>query len=401
VTRVGWLHCASGVSGDMLLGTLAALGAVDPTELPRRLGVDADVTVTEVSRAGLAATAVSVVPADDQPTRHLADILGLLDRAELPEQVRAAAGAVFGRLATVEAALHRATPDTVHFHEVGGVDAVIDVAGGCLGLHALRLDRLVVSPIALGGGTARSAHGQLPVPTPAVLGLLAGTGLSSYGGPVDVELATPTGIAVVAEHATTSGAMPELAVEQTGSGAGGRDLGDHPNLLRLVVGTEADGYDATTEWLTVAANVDDLDPRLWPAVLDAVLAAGAADVWLTPILMKKGRPAHTVTALTTRSSAAVVRGVLASQTSTIGMRESPVTKHALDRSWIETAVLGHPVRVKLAHAQGRLRNVSPEYDDVAAVAAATGLPAKEVLARATAAAYQELDGRAGPVTAGG
>ncbi len=391
MTQVGWLHCASGVSGDMLLGALASLDAVDPTGLPDRLGVDADVTVAEVTRAGLGATAVSVIAAEDQPTRHLSDVLDLLERADLPEPVRATAAAVFRRLATVEAALHQATPDTVHFHEVGGVDAVIDIAGACLGLSALRLDRLVVSPIALGGGTARSAHGQLPVPPPAVLGLLAGTGLSSYGGPVDVELATPTGIAVIAEHATSSGPMPELAVERVGAGAGGRDLGDHPNLLRLVVGTETAGSAAATEWLTVAANVDDLDPRLWPSVLDAVLTAGAVDVWLTPILMKKGRPAHTVTALTTRSSAAAVRGILASQTSTIGMRESPVTKHELDRSWIETAVLGHPVRVKLAHAQGRLRNVSPEYDDVAAVAAATGIPAKEVLARATAAAYRQLD----------
>jgi pyridinium-3,5-bisthiocarboxylic acid mononucleotide nickel chelatase len=142
----------------------------------------------------------------------------------------------------------------------------------------------------------------------------------------------------------------------------------------------------------VAANVDDLDPRLWPGVLDAMLAAGAAEAWLTPILMKKGRPAHTVTALTTRAAAAAVRSVLTAQTSTLGLRESPVTKHALDRSWIEVQVAGAIVRVKLAHADGPLRNVSPEYDDVAAAAAATGLPAKEVLARALAAAYREIDG---------
>ena len=298
---------------------------------------------------------------------------------------------MFERLARVEATVHGVSPETVHFHEVGGVDAIVDIIGACLGLHRLGLDRLVVSPIALGGGTARSAHGTLPVPVPAVLGLLAGTGLSSYGGPVDVELATPTGIAVVAEHAAGSGPMPALAVEATGTGAGGRDLGDHPNLLRLVVGTGQPGS-SVEDWLTVAANVDDLDPRLWPTVLDAVLAAGAVDVWLTPILMKKGRPAHTVTALTTRSAAAAVRGVLATQTSTIGMRESPVVKHALDRSWIEVSVAGQPVRVKLAHSEGRLHNVSPEYDDVTVAAAATGLPAKEVLGRAVAAAYRQLDG---------
>jgi uncharacterized protein (TIGR00299 family) protein len=392
VTRVGWLHCASGVSGDMLLATLASLEALDPTELPGRLGVAATVTVADVGRAGITAPAVTVVPDAEQPSRHLAEIVDLLAAADLPEPVRAAAGRVFRRLAAVEAAVHGATPATVHFHEVGGVDALVDIAGACLGLHTLGLDRLVVSPIALGGGTARSAHGSLPVPVPAVLGLLAGTDLSSYGGPVDIELATPTGIAVVAEHASGSGPMPVLAVEAIGAGAGGRDLGEHPNLLRLVVGTEQPDHKADGGWLTVAANVDDLDPRLWPAVLDAVLAAGAADAWLTPILMKKGRPAHTITALTTTAVATEVRAVLTTQTSTIGVRESPVTKHALDRSWIDTLVAGQPVRVKVAHADGALRNVSPEYDDVAAAALATGLPAKEVLARATAAAYELIDG---------
>jgi pyridinium-3,5-bisthiocarboxylic acid mononucleotide nickel chelatase len=395
VTRVGWLHCASGISGDMLLGALASLGALEPAGLPNRLGVAANVTVAEVSRAGIAATAVTVVPDAGQPPRHLPDILDLLSRADLPEPVRATAGRVFHRLAAVEAGLHRATPDTVHFHEVGGVDAIVDIAGACLGLHALGLDRLVVSPIALGGGTARSAHGSLPVPVPAVLGLLAGTALTSYGGPVDVELATPTGIAVIAEVAAGSGPMPRLDVEAVGSGAGGRDLGEHPNLLRLVVGTTSEqAADGGGGWLTIAANVDDLDPRLWPAVLEAVLTAGAADAWLTPILMKKGRPAHTVTALATTDAAAAVRAVLTTQTSTIGLRESPVTKHALDRSWISTVVAGQVVRVKLARVDGRVRNVSPEYDDVAAAAVATGLPAKEILARAAAAAYSEIDGTA-------
>jgi hypothetical protein len=395
VTRLGWLHCASGVSGDMLLGALVSLGVLDPTSLPDRLGVAATVTVTETSRAGIAATAVNVTPAAEQPPRRLPDILDLLTRADLPEPVRAAAGRVFGRLATVEAALHGATPDTVHFHEVGGVDAIVDIAGACLGLHALGLDQLIVSPIALGGGTARSAHGSLPVPVPAVLGLLAGSSLTSYGGPVDVELATPTGIAVLAEHAAGSGAMPALDVEAVGSGAGSRDLGGHPNLLRLVVGTASERPTRDADgWLTIAANVDDLDPRLWPAVLEAVLAAGAADAWLTPIVMKKGRPAHTVTALTTSAAAAAVREVLTAETSTIGLRESPVTKHALDRSWISTRVAGQVVKVKLATVDGRVRNVSPEYDDVAAAAVATGLPAKEILARAAAAAYADLDGPA-------
>jgi hypothetical protein len=392
MTRVGWLDASCGVSGDMLLGALADLGAL--TGLPAMLDslVELGVTVSteRVSQHGLAATACTVSAAADQPHRGLADVLAIVSRAAAPDAVRAAATSVFRTLAEVEAAIHSTTVDEVHFHEVGAVDSIVDVLAACLGLHTLGLDALVVSPVALGGGTVQSAHGTLRVPVPAVLGLLRDTLLVSHGGPYDVELATPTGVAVLAQWATASGPMPAMRIEATGVGAGSRQLADRANVVRLVVG---DAETSTTDepWLVLEANVDDLDPRLWPGVIDQLLAAGAGDAWLTPILMKKGRPAHTVSALTAQTTLAAVRAVLLRETSTIGVRMTAVTKHALDRSWVSVDIAGQPVRVKLAHDGDTRMNLSPEFADVAAAAGALGLPAKDVLARATAAALAALE----------
>ncbi|HET6910454.1 MAG TPA: nickel pincer cofactor biosynthesis protein LarC, partial [Mycobacteriales bacterium] len=290
---VAWLDCSSGISGDMLLGALQSLGAVDVHEVARALPVDVDVEVSDVRRAGLAATRVHVQPAVDQPHRRLAEVLAIVHRTELDNVVRQSASRVFERLARAEGAVHGVAPETVEFHEVGALDAIIDVVAGCVGLHALAADAIVVSPIALGAGTTRSHHGVLPVPAPAVLALLADSDLVAYGGEADVELATPTGVAIAAAFANGSGPMPAMSVTKIGLGAGGRDRPQQPNVLRLVTG-EATTAPPGPEWRLLDANVDDLDPRLWPVVLERLLSAGAADAWLTPIVMKKGRPAHTL-----------------------------------------------------------------------------------------------------------
>jgi hypothetical protein len=391
--KLGWLDCSAGVSGDMLLGALADLGALGglPALVDSLATLGVTVEPTEVTRGGLRAIAVTVAAPPDQPARRLADVTEVINAAAVPDEVRDRAIETFVRLAEAEAHVHGTTAGEVHFHEVGAVDSIIDVLGVCLGLHALGLDALVVSPIALGGGSANTAHGTIPVPTPAAIGLLTGTPLVGHGGPVDVELATPTGIAIVAEWATSSGSMPAMTIDAVGVGAGRREIADHPNVVRLVVGSLEDNRsDADDGWLTIEANVDDLDPRLWPGVLDRLLAAGAADAWLTPILMKKGRPAHTVSALTGRDAVAAVREVLVTETSTIGVRSNPVSKYALERSWITVDVDGQKIRVKLAHDGARRTNVAPEFDDVAAAADALGAAVKDVLARATAAALQAL-----------
>jgi uncharacterized protein (TIGR00299 family) protein len=401
---IGWLDCSAGVSGDMLLGALHDLGALD--DLPAaldRAGIPARVEATRVTRAGLAATAVAVVVADAQPHRRLADLLALTAATDLPEPVLATAGAVLHRLAGAEAAVHGVAVDAVELHEVGAVDTVVDVLGCCLGLHVLGLQRLYVGPIALGGGQVHSAHGALPVPPPAVVQLLAGSSLAARGGPVERELATPTGVALLAELAEPVDAMPALQVERVGTGAGGADLPTHPNVVRLVIGTpvapsqtpvapsqtpvapsETPGAEPD-EWLLVETNVDDLDPRLWPSILDSILAAGAADAWLTPILMKKGRPAHTLAALTDRARLDAVTATIFRTSSTIGVRTTAVGKRALERDWVHVEIDGHAVRVKQARLDGQVVNASPEWEDVVAVAKATGRAPKDVLAAAIAA----------------
>ena len=388
--RVGWLDCSSGVAGDMLLGALTELEAVRVPELARALHLEGHFAAGGTIRGGLRATHVEVQPADDQPHRRLADVQQVIDAADLPGPVKERANAVFRRLAVAEASVHGRSPEQVEFHEVGAIDAIVDIVGVCAGLHALDLDELVVSPIALGGGRMQTAHGRLPVPGPAVLELLSASALPAYGGPVDHELATPTGVALLTEWATGFGPMPAMTVTRTGAGAGSRELAEHPNVVRLVIGTREQIEDSD-EWQVIAANVDDLDPRLWPAVIERLLSAGAVDAWLTPILMKKGRPAHTVAVMCAASKADGVRRVLFEETSTIGVRTTQVGKHALDRELVEVDVDGQQVRVKLARLADEIVNVSPEFDDVVRAATALGRPVKAVLAAAAAAAH----GRAG------
>jgi uncharacterized protein (TIGR00299 family) protein len=382
---IGWLDLSAGGSGDMLLGALVDAGvplevlaravAVLPVE-PVRL------TAEPVTRHGLGATRVHVLAPDSQHHRTWADVRALLTDAPLPPAVRNGALDVFARLAEAEGRVHRVAPDDVHFHEVGALDALADVVGVVAGFEHLRLASLSASPVALGSGSARGAHGVVPVPGPAVLELLRGVPV--LAGPVPAETCTPTGAALLAARVQEWTALPPMRVQRVGSGAGGRDPAELPNLVRLVLG---DPVAQPSDGVLVETNVDDLDPRLWPGVLGELLAAGAADAWLTPILMKKGRPAHTLSVLCPPGALPAVQGVVVGSTSTIGMRVQPVRKMALDRVQDTVEVLGGRIGVKVSSAAGRVVNVSVEFEDVAALARATGLPAKEVLRAATAAAH--------------
>jgi pyridinium-3,5-bisthiocarboxylic acid mononucleotide nickel chelatase len=377
---IGWLDCSAGVSGDMLLGALVGAG-VDVAVLQR--AVDAvspepvALRVEPVLRGGLAATRVHVEVADSATSRSWADIRALLDAADLDPPVRDLATRAFTLLAEAEAAVHGTHPDDVHFHEVGALDAIADVVGAAAGLTALGLTQLTCSPVALGSGTARTAHGPLPVPVPAVVALAQGVPV--VAGAVPHEAATPTGLAVVRAAATGFGVLPSMVLTTSGTGAGGRDPAEAPNVVRLLLGTPTG--DPTTA-LVLETNVDDLDPRLWPEVLRRLMAAGASDAWLTPILMKKGRPAHTLSVLCTDAVAAEVRRVVFTETTTIGMRESRVGKTALARSESVVDVDGQQVRVKTATLDGSVVNRMPEYDDVVAASLALGRPVREVLEQA-------------------
>jgi uncharacterized protein (TIGR00299 family) protein len=288
--------------------------------------------------------------------------------------------------------VHGTTVEEVHFHEVGALDAIADVVGVCAGFVHVGASSVTVSPVAVGSGSVETAHGTLPVPPPAVAELLRG--VPTHAGPVAMELCTPTGAALLTTLATGYGPQPAMAVEAIGVGAGGRDPEGHANVLRLFTGAAATAA-ATTEGvaegpLLLECNVDDLDPRVWPSVIAALLEAGASDAWLTPILMKKGRPAHTLSALVDGGRAADVRAAIFRHTTTIGLREQSLRKHALDREMVEVRVDGHAVAVKLARHDGVVVNAQPEYDDVARAARELGRPVNDVLAEATALARKFL-----------
>jgi uncharacterized protein (TIGR00299 family) protein len=383
---LGWLDLSAGASGDMLLGALVDAGV--PLDVlsaaVAALRVEPIRLVAEpVTRHGLGATRVHVQAPDSTEHRTWADVRGLLLDADLPTPVREGALAVFERLAVAEGRVHRVSPEDVHFHEVGALDALADVVGVVAGFEHLGLDRLTASPVTLGSGASRGAHGVVPIPGPAVLELLQGVPVTA--GPVATEMCTPTGAALLAARVADWGPLPPMRVRRVGTGAGGRDPEELPNVVRLVLGEPGDDATAGSP-VVLESNIDDLDPRLWPSVLDALFAAGASDAWLTPIVMKKGRPAHMLSALCRPEAVAAVQAAIFATTSTIGLRIVPVGKTALDRSTASVEVLGGRVGVKVAVLDGRVVNVSVEYEDVAALAREQGIPVKEALRAATAAA---------------
>ena len=387
---IGWLDCSAGVSGDMLLGALVDAGAdlAVLQEAVDRVGVEpVQLQRSTVTRAGIGACKVDVVVDESPRTRTWSDVRDLLERADLAEGVRATALDVFARLAAAEASVHRTTPEQVHFHEVGALDAVADVVGTAAGLDALALTAVTASPVVLGSGTTRGAHGPLPVPPPAVLALLRGAPV--LAGPVAKEMTTPTGAAVLAAVVSAYGPLPPMVLHGSGTGAGGRDPSEVANVLRLVLGEPvaapaADGPDRGA--VVLEANVDDLDPRLWPGVLAALLDAGAHDAWLTPVLMKKGRPAHVLHVLCPPALLGVLQEVALRETTTLGVRSYPVARRVLDRAWRTVDVDGRAVRVKLGLLGPEVVNAVPEWEDVVAAAAALGRPAKLVLQDAVALA---------------
>jgi uncharacterized protein (TIGR00299 family) protein len=392
-----YFDCFAGISGDMALGALLDGGA-DAARLREGLaGLPVDrfeLEIAQVERGGIAATQVRVHAHQSHVVRTWGYLRGALAEAELPEPVRARALATFERLAEAEGRLHRKPPDQVHFHEVGAADAVVDVVGCALLLHDLGVTEVWSSPVATGTGLARSDHGVLPVPAPAVLELLRGAPL--YSGGVPAELTTPTGAAILAASASNFAELPPMRVAAVGYGAGARQLGELPNLLRVVLGERvAQGASGADSALLLEANIDDMTPELLPWVLERLLAAGAADAWLTPIHMKKGRPGITLSVLARPGAEAALREVLWRETSTLGVRGVPVRKWMLDRRAVEVALPGGTVRVKLGLDGGRVVNVAPELADCARLAERTGQPLKEVMARAQARALAGLDGPAG------
>src|SRR4051812_21160784 len=377
---LAWFHCFAGIAGDMALGSLVDAGA-DLDEIRRileRLPVGGWAVEAEaVLRAGVAATKVHVHTREDGVVRTYAHISGIVDEARLPDRVRDRAQAVFAAMAEVEGRLHRRPPGQVHFHELGGIDAIVDVVGTSAGLELLGVDDVWASPVATGTGMVRSAHGMLPNPAPAVVALLQGA--PTYGRDVNVELVTPTGAALLAALAVGYGPLPPMTIAATGFGAGSRDVDGLPNTTQVVLGEAtgeglAPGRDDGQPVVLLEVNVDDATGETLAHAIAVLLETGAHDAWVTPIVMKKGRPAHTVSALADPALAEQVTGVLAAETGSLGVRGQRLERWPSTRDLHRVVVDGLAVRVKVS--PGR---VKAEFDDAAKLARRTGRPLREVL----------------------
>lgn len=381
------LQCASGASGDMLLGALLDLGASLDRVRAAVLAVTPEPVTIEtesVRRAGLAALKAHVRVDESHHHRGWSQVRDLINAAgaDLPDGARRRALDTFRLLAEAEAAVHGIDVDDVHFHEVGALDAIADIIGVATALEDLCVTEVHADAVAVGSGTVQSAHGLLPVPAPAVVELFAGTEATLVPGTVARELCTPTGAALLVSQVGTWGPPPPARVLRSGAGAGSADHPQSPNVLRAMLleptGSSESRGDRTAQ-VVVSANVDDLDPRVWPYVMERLLEAGADDAWLTPILMKKGRPAHQVSALSRPLLVDLVTECLFRETSTIGVRITPTDKLALRRTETKVFVDGQPVRVKQAWFDGSVLNQQPEHDDAVAVAKSTGRSLRSVL----------------------
>jgi uncharacterized protein (TIGR00299 family) protein len=373
----------------MLLAALVDAGApLDPVTTAVNAVIPGSVVLasSQVSRSGLRSTKVDVKRVlADQTHRSWREIQTLLEQADLAVKVRERSQRVFRRLAEAEARVHGITTDDVRFHEVGAWDSIADVVGVCTALDCLGVTSMSCSAVALGSGRVTVGHGELPVPVPAVLELSPGWQVM-FGG--EGELATPTGMALVTTLARECRGLPAMTVHTVGVGAGTRDTAGHPNVVRVVLGDRHGAADSSDSSVlsVLETNIDDMDPRVWPTVLASLFAAGAADAWLVPIIMKKGRPAQTLTVLASPANRDALRRLIFELTTTSGVRETTVSRIALDRFWVPVSVAGGQVRVKVAHHGGEIVQATPEFDEAAAVATAHNIPVRRVLQEAIAAA---------------
>ncbi|HEU0168994.1 MAG TPA: nickel pincer cofactor biosynthesis protein LarC [Chloroflexota bacterium] len=376
---LGYFDCFSGASGDMILGALVDAGWSGLEEALTALNVPGwRLSVRQVTKRGIGATKVDFDIDEGATERHLSDMLTLLESSRLDPAVRTSAEAIFRRLATVEAAIHGQSVEEVHFHELGGLDTLLDVVGACAGLAHFGFQTLAVSPIAVGSGTVKTRHGLLPVPAPATAKLLEGWAITP--GHVEKELTTPTGAAILTHFATSQG-MPAMRIQRVAYGAGTREL-DSPNVVRLLVGNPV-GSQPTETIVVVEAMVDDMSPEQLPAAVERIMAAGALDAYVTPVLGKKGRPAYLLTTLAVPGADDAVMDAILRHTSTIGLRFHSEQRRTLPRHEQTVHTEYGPVRVKVSGA-GPLRKAKPEFDDCQRLALERDVPVSAVYQSALA-----------------
>jgi pyridinium-3,5-bisthiocarboxylic acid mononucleotide nickel chelatase len=410
VSRVLYFDCFSGISGDMALGAMLDAG-LPLADLKRALGSlalgDAHVHATRVLRTGVSATKFSVHEHkhdrahdhrhDHEHThahgnerghahahRSLPEIFALIDGSSLSVEARDRAKAMFQRLGEAEAAIHQMPVEQVHLHEVGALDSIIDIVGIVFAMEWAGADRVVCSPLNVGGGMVHSAHGVFPVPAPATVSLLGDAPI--YSGAVQKELVTPTGALIATTYASSFGPVPAMSVERVGYGAGDRDDPLTPNVLRILIGQAADSLGAPrntgeAERVTVIeCEIDDMNPQIFGIVMDRLYSAGALEVFYIPVQMKKNRPGTLLTVVARPEQRGAMSDVIFRETTTIGLRHYEVERECLQREMVTVETPLGPVRFKVARRDGRVMNAAPEFEDCARIAAANGLPVKEVQA---------------------
>ena len=417
MSRVLYFDCFSGISGDMALGAMLDAG-LPLEELKRALGTlslgNAHVHAERVLRAGVSATrftvhehphgheqhshgaAVGSGPSqghghahdhahDHHPHRSLPEIFSLIDRSGLTPDGRARAKAMFERLAEAEAAIHQMPVDRVHLHEVGALDSIIDIVGIVFAMEWAGADTIVCSPLNVGGGMVSSAHGLFPVPAPATVRLLGEAPV--YSGAVQKELTTPTGALIATTFAGSLGPLPAMAVERVGYGAGARDEPSTPNVLRILIGRAAENTREAERVTVIECEIDDMNPQIFGVVMDQLNAAGALDVFYTPVQMKKNRPGTLLTVVARPDRRGAIADIIFRETTTIGLRHYEVDRECLPRELVTVETPLGAVRFKVARRDGRVVNAVPEFEDCSRLAAAHHLPVKEVQAIAVRA-YQ-------------
>ncbi|HNW27361.1 MAG TPA: nickel pincer cofactor biosynthesis protein LarC [Spirochaetota bacterium] len=385
--KIAYFDCFSGVSGDMVLGALIDAGA-DFEALKKILStipVSGYVLSAEkVLKNGIAGTRFTVTASGSEKERHLSDILTLIGASSLPERAKQWAGDIFRLIGGVEAEIHGKSIEEIHFHEIGAVDSIIDIAGACAALDMMGIDAVHCSRINVGGGIVKTGHGMLPVPAPATAKLLAGSPVYSSG--LEAELATPTGAAIMKYFSKSFGPLPDMTVRNVGYGAGMMDL-PVPNLLRVYIGEDSarEGYDTV---LSLETNIDDMNPEFYQHVFDRLFEAGALDVFTAPIIMKKGRPGTLLTVLAREERREALAEIIFAETTTAGIRAARLERTVLDREMRRVTTRFGEITVKVLSRGGRVVSVSPEYEECRRIAKERQVPLKEVYdeAKKTAAA---------------
>ena len=374
-----YFDCFAGASGNMILGALVALG-VDGEKLVEQLKMldvaDFEIEITTKDKSGISAVFVDVKVPKENAHRHLHTIKKIIEDSRLSDSVKKRAVEIFTKLAEAEAKVHGIEIEKVHFHEVGALDAIVDVVGACIGFEMLGIERFVCSKIQVGSGFVNMAHGKFPVPPPAVAELLKGVPI--YSTEIVGELITPTGAAIISTVCEEFGNLPEMTIEKTAYGAGSRDYENFPNVLRLILGEDKEQRRKEKELILIETNIDDLSPQILGFVMERAFEIGALDCWFTPIQMKKNRPAVMVSILCDEKKKENLIELLYTETSTLGVRVSTVERNCLEREIQKVEIEFGVINIKIARYKGEIVNAKPEYEQIREIAVKSKIPMREI-----------------------